>query len=270
MRCTGVVHFSRTYRTTNANRHAGTFSWLTLSSMRTHTREENGPELPIQCTQERSLKKKTKPKLFGPDICGSPNNHFGQNDLIHFGQDDLIPCGASGGCLHGDASFEVEKAHFSKTPREKKGPENRQNEVKWRPPLCRPLKHSMIILNWILAFARPKWTKMVYFGRSRSEEVHFGPFRSVNRTLAIPEIWNNRKGGTASLRSHTCVKRNAVFGARFEGLSVYYLYQKGNLIRIKAGLDTFLIRIQTRTSLSRYPPYDYSKRFRRENIPTRA
>ena len=26
---------------------------------------------------------------------------------------------------------------------EKKGPENRKNEVKLRPPLCRPLKHSI-------------------------------------------------------------------------------------------------------------------------------
>ena len=43
----------------------------------------------------------------------------------------------------------------------------------------------------------------------------------------------NRKGGTASLRSRTCVKRNAVFGARFKGLSLYFLSQNGNLIRIK-------------------------------------
>ena len=58
---------------------------------------------------------------------------------------------------------------------------------------------------------------------------------------------NNRKGGTASLRSRTCVKRNVVFGARFKGLSLYFLYQKGTLIRIKMGLDTYLIRIQTPT-----------------------
>ena len=31
---------------------------------------------------------------------------------------------------------------------------------------------------------------------------------------------NNRKGGIASLRSRKCVKRNAVFGARFKGLSL--------------------------------------------------
>ena len=67
-------------------------------------------------------------------------------------------------------------------------------------------------------------------------------------------IRKNRKGGTASLRSRTCVKRNAVFGARVKGLSLYFLYQRGNLIRIKTGLDTCLIRIQTRTPLSRYPP----------------
>ena len=42
-----------------------------------------------------------------------------------------------------------------------------------------------------------------------------------------------------------CVKRSAVFGARFRSLSLYFLYQKGNLIRIKTGLDTYLIHIQT-------------------------
>ena len=41
------------------------------------------------------------------------------------------------------------------------------------------------------------------------------------------EIRNNRKGGTASLRSRTCVKRNAAFGTRFKGLSLYFPYQKG-------------------------------------------
>ena len=34
----------------------------------------------------------------------------------------------------------------------------------------------------------------------------------------------NRKGGPASLRSRTCVKRKAAFGARFKGLSLYFLY----------------------------------------------
>ena len=48
---------------------------------------------------------------------------------------------------------------------------------------------------------------------------------------------NNGKGGTASLRLCSCVKRNAVFGARFKGLSLYFLYQKGDLIHIKTGLD---------------------------------
>ena len=65
---------------------------------------------------------------------------------------------------------------------------------------------------------------------------------------------NNRKRGAASLRSRLCVKRNAVFGARFKGLSLYFLYQKGNLIRIKTGLATCPIRIQTRTPLVTVPP----------------
>ena len=49
--------------------------------------------------------------------------------------------GASEGCLHGGASFTVEKAYFAAR---KNGPESRKNEVKLRPPQCRPLKHSMI------------------------------------------------------------------------------------------------------------------------------
>ena len=44
-----------------------------------------------------------------------------------------------------------------------------------------------LIPNRILAFARPKWTKIVHFGPFWPEEVHFGPFRSANRTLAIPD-----------------------------------------------------------------------------------
>ena len=44
-----------------------------------------------------------------------------------------------------------------------------------------------LIPNWILAFARPKRTKMVHFGPFWPAEVHFGPFRSANRTLAIPD-----------------------------------------------------------------------------------
>ena len=56
----------------------------------------------------------------------------------------LLPSGAPGGCLHGGASFKVEKPHFAAR---KKDPENRKNEVKLRTPLCRPLKHSMMLLS---------------------------------------------------------------------------------------------------------------------------
>ena len=45
----------------------------------------------------------------------------------------------------------------------------------------------------------------------------------------------------------------------FQGSFSVFSLPKGNLIRIETGLDTFLIRIQTRTPLSRYPPYDHSK-----------
>ena len=43
------------------------------------------------------------------------------------------------------------------------------------------------IPNQILAFAGPKWTKMLHFGAFWPEGAHFGPFRSANRTLAIPD-----------------------------------------------------------------------------------
>ena len=45
-----------------------------------------------------------------------------------------------------------------------------------------------LIPNRILAFARPKWTKMAHFGPFWPKEAHFGPFRSANRTLAIHDL----------------------------------------------------------------------------------
>ena len=39
-----------------------------------------------------------------------------------------------------------------------------------------------LIPNWIFAFARPKWTKMVYFGPFWPEEDHFGPFKTTLMT----------------------------------------------------------------------------------------
>ena len=47
---------------------------------------------------------------------------------------------------------------------------------------------SDLFPNWILAFARPKWSKMVRFGIFWPGEAHFGPFRSANRTQAIPDV----------------------------------------------------------------------------------
>ena len=46
----------------------------------------------------------------------------------------------------------------------------------------------------------------------------------------------------------------------FEVFFSAFLYQKGNLTRIRTGLDAYPTRIQTHTPLSRYPPYDYSKK----------
>ena len=58
----------------------------------------------------------------------------------------------------------------------------------------------------------------------------YSPHRQkiTDRTFSISanNHRNNRKGGTASLRSRTCVKRNAVFGAHFKGLSLYFYIKK--------------------------------------------
>ena len=42
-----------------------------------------------------------------------------------------------------------------------------------------------LIPNWILAFARPKWTKMVHFGPFWPKEVYFGRLRSVEDTIFV-------------------------------------------------------------------------------------
>ena len=126
-------------------------------------------------------------------------------------------------------------------------------------------------------FVLPKARKRPYYGHfcgkmhregscSKAAGGPWGKFQMLNLVLGVGVFSllptsgthsmhrNNQKGGTASLRSRTCVKRNAVSGARFKGLSLHFLYQKGNLIRIKTGLDTYLIRIQTRTPLVTVPP----------------
>ena len=47
-----------------------------------------------------------------------------------------------------------------------------------------------------------KWTKMIHLGPFWPEEVHFGPFRSANCTLAIPDespIWHCAERQTLTL-----------------------------------------------------------------------
>ena len=46
-------------------------------------------------------------------------------------------------------------------------------------------RQNDLIPNWTLAFARPKWTKMVHFGRFWPEEVHLGPFTVLWPVLSI-------------------------------------------------------------------------------------
>ena len=56
-----------------------------------------------------------------------------------------------------------------------------------------------LLPNWILAFARPKWTKMVHFGLKRSILVHLGPptvlwpFLNHGIATAIASDFLNRK-----------------------------------------------------------------------------
>ena len=59
-----------------------------------------------------------------------------------------------------------------------------------------------------------------------------------------------------------------MFGACFKGFSLYFRSRKRNLICIKTGLDTYLIRIQICTPLSRYPPpYDYRSSAPKQHNP---
>ena len=79
----------------------------------------------------------------------------------------------------------------------------------------------------------PRLSSFVLFGPGRGQigtkEDKWGQKGLSRTSWATPQVRNNRTGGTASLRSRKCVKHNAVFGARFKGLSLYFLYQKGNL-----------------------------------------
>ena len=43
-----------------------------------------------------------------------------------------------------------------------------------------------LVPNWILAFTRPKWTKMVHFGRKGTILVHLGPPTVLLPFLKMP------------------------------------------------------------------------------------
>ena len=79
-----------------------------------------------------------------------------------------------------------------------------------------------------------------YKDRKFAEEHHFDgnmtksrpyrcqPERTVQLRFLRRDIGIIERGGTASLRSRTCVKRNVAFGARFKGLSLYFYIKMGN------------------------------------------
>ena len=69
-----------------------------------------------------------------------------------------------------------------------------------------------------------------------------------NNRKGVPQAYARARASSATICS---VQVLSVF------LCIFYV-KKGNLIRIKTGLETYLIRFQTRTPLSRYPPYDCS------------
>ena len=61
-----------------------------------------------------------------------------------------------------------------------------------------------LILNRILVFARPKWTKMVHFGLKRSILVHLGP-----PTVLWPLLRSLEKGladGWVRVRNPSCAR----------------------------------------------------------------
>ena len=57
-----------------------------------------------------------------------------------------------------------------------------------------------LIPNWILIIRE---TNMDHFGPFWLAGVHFGPFRSANRTLAIPEIGHQRQCDTVHCENVT-------------------------------------------------------------------
>ena len=97
-----------------------------------------------------------------------------------------------------------------------------------------------LIPNWILAFARPKWTKMVHFGPIWPGEVHFGPFRSANRTPG-------KKSACAPLgRKNLCCESRFYTGGR--GLSV--MIRANRVIRANQKFECS--RFDRRIGLTRY------------------
>ena len=58
-----------------------------------------------------------------------------------------------------------------------------------------------LIPNWILAFARPRWTKMVHFGLKRSILFHLGPPTVLRPFLISTTSGQNRVRDSRKLKS---------------------------------------------------------------------
>ena len=82
------------------------------------------------------------------------------------------------------------------------------------------------------------------------------PNRAIG--LRLPNSESSKGGYRKLMFAHVGQAQRCV-QCTFQGSFSVFSISKRNLIRIKTGLDTYLIRIQTRPPLSRYPPYDYSK-----------
>ena len=74
----------------------------------------------------------------------------------------------------------------------------------------------VLVSVWVSLLQHPRW----YQNEWGIKMASFLSFENL-------KFWNKQKVGTASLRSRTRIKRNAVFGARFKGLLCIFFIKKG-------------------------------------------
>ena len=104
----------------------------------------------------------------------------------------IFSSGASGGCLHGGASFQVEKAHFCCTI---KGSGEPQKWSRIAPPSVPPPKalYDLLVIHQSSSFPPPKEAKHVVFLVVKRPKM-WAPDRSNRHfySLTRPLSWENR------------------------------------------------------------------------------